>query len=407
MRYLLFFAVFMCLYGPRFKALDLMFSFCVLIALANIAVFVLKRRMPKYLFIATAYLFFLFVLFMLHYFYYGTGDITHLGFIIKYIVYLYSADFIVRSYFKTFNESGFGRLSVDMLNATAINAIFVILMFFFDGFQRYMGNVLDYERQLMWVETGHRTFDLSLGGGALGSFVFSLVFIVAMFIPEKYRGSRYLLGLASVVLATALMGRTGLYIIIIASILFFGYKCRSISLNMNIKSSTLILNFLFFFLFCLGFVLLLFGDLNFDGNYFSWVLEGINGENRTANALREMWFLPDQETSLLLGHGNYGRSEDYLIYSDVGYVRMLHATGILGILVGYSIFFVILFWGLPSVSFSADSEVLKKLLLIMIVMFLIMNLKELHLAARGSTLILFFVFSSIFYSAKYLKERHS
>src|SRR5690554_5239481 len=123
MRYVLVSILFMCLYGPRLKILDLMFFSCLFFAVLNLVRFVLLWKVPKYLLLFFGYLLLVFMWFSIHFIYFGTGDYTFLGFIAKYVVYACAADFIVSLYFRTYREKAFDMLVMDIVTVTSVNAI--------------------------------------------------------------------------------------------------------------------------------------------------------------------------------------------------------------------------------------------------------------------------------------------
>lgn len=377
-KFILFILLFNALYGPRLVAIDLMLFFVILTSglfLIN-SIFFPKINLSK----GIAVSFLILLLFsLLHYFYTDLAEFTLLDLIIKNILYFLSANFFIYWYGKLYYLDKFVILR-HILYSTLINAVFVIIAFFSKPFQLFFSKILDYEKQLNWIETEHRIFDLSLGGGATGAFTFALVFIIGLALPKISRPYLYTLIMFAIAIAASFMGRTGLYFILFYAFLYIlkdFYKIREM-----------------FGYFLFGLILLLFIFYNFDkinsSEYFLWLTQGVSGEeNGTFLALKNMWFIPSD--NLILGDGYFGRIPPNIIYSDIGYVRVIHAVGFLGlsILYGWLIYLLIL-------SKSSFNNILipsiKNLFTIVILMVLLMNLKEFHFASRGTTLIIFIVF---------------
>lgn len=67
-----------------------------------------------------------------------------------------------------------------------------------------------------------------------------------------------------------------------------------------------------------------------------------SSESETLGRLQTMWFLPDGVAHVIFGSSNSGRGSMEYIPSDVGYVRVLHALGIVGSLIFLAVPLVIL-----------------------------------------------------------------
>lgn len=74
----------------------------------------------------------------------------------------------------------------DIVYATALNSVFVIVFFFFPSVSNIASQYLDYSNQNKWTDTGHR-LDISIGGGAVASMTFAMVFILSIIFVYRQR----------------------------------------------------------------------------------------------------------------------------------------------------------------------------------------------------------------------------
>ncbi|WP_180179678.1 hypothetical protein [Acinetobacter sp. YH12041] len=377
LKFILFFLLFNALYGPRLNILDLMLFFNLSIFTLYIVQMFINGRIygSKKILISLVFLLFMSCV---HYLYVGLVEFTLLDLIIKTILYFLSASFLVYWYNKIYDSDNFVILR-HILYATFLNAICVIIAFFYKPFQIFLSNVLNYEKQLNWVETEHRIFDISLGGGATASFTFAIVFLMGLALPKSSRPPVFIFLMSTIAVAAALMGRTGLYFILIY--VFF-----------NLLKN--ILNFKYIFSYILsGFLLFVIGIYNYskimETEYFLWASQGIYEENGTFNTLKKMWFLPSD--NLIFGDGYFGRVFPNIIYSDVGYIRVIHAIGFVGLFLLYGWLIYLLYLSKSSFRKVLNPN-MKNIFTIIILMILLINFKELHFASRGTLLILFVVF---------------
>lgn len=56
-----------------------------------------------------------------------------------------------------------------------------------------------------------------------------------------------------------------------------------------------------------------------------------SGQSRTTESLQGMYFLPDDAQTLLFGSSNLGRGDMRYIPSDVGYIKLIFAVGLIGV----------------------------------------------------------------------------
>lgn len=389
-RVLCFFLLFNALYGPRLIYVDLMMATVFVLAAINIvSLLYFKRSVAFYKLLSVlAVLLFLSVV---HYLYTGFAEFTLLSLVGRLVVYLLAADFLVFIY--VFYVGGVWALLRDVVYATALNSVFVVVAFAFPAFQDFLRGVMDYDSQLNWIETKHRIFDISLGGGATGAFTFALVYLVGLSIPIKFRPRFYYLLMLLVAVAAGLMGRTGIYIIFVLTLL----SLLRGALRFSLKEASAVVC-----LVTLSFLAVyLYRDIVFGSAFFSWASEGYVGDNGTASALIDMFFLPEHD--LLLGDGYFGRVPPNIIYSDVGYVRSIHAVGVIGTFFLYGWLFYVAFASRSSFK-SFPFPVAENLIIMMTFLILVMNIKELHIGSRGTSVLYFLVALSLWWGRAFSKS---
>jgi hypothetical protein len=383
---------FFCLYGPRLAIADTLLLFNVLTFIALIVRSAYVRSISLHFGFVFGYLFFWFAFYAISLeLYYPYQDPEVALTFVRILIFASSSYFIIRLFEKT--RISFEKLLFLIVLFTSINSVFVVTFFIYPEFSRWASGYLNYKSQLSWLESGHRIFDISLGGGASGSFTFSLAFISGLFLYWKKSFRRYLnVMLPLIFISTSMMGRTGFFLNTIS--LFCFIVCLIFS-----SSRARVFLFLIFFILINSIIIYLSLDLrvDVDGNskYINWLFEGIFGdsENKSYNAILNMWYLPDSMGELFWGTGNLGRTELYpYVNSDVGYIRTIHAFGLFGLVVIYLIPAVFL------LRVSRNNSDYKYLIYAFVAFMLIMNSKELHVTNRGSIFLIF----AIVWGSKYL-----
>jgi len=366
----------------------------VVVVGCGVLIVLFKGTTDKVLLIFIYLLFFLLLIIGLNFqFFYEYNDPEVLFLPIRLLIYVLSGYFLAK--YCIHMTLGVNELLGFIVFSTVINSLFVILFFVFPSIAGLVGSYLNYESQLNWVVTGHRAFDISIGGGASASFTFSIVFLISLFLIIRMRSvSVYVACAVIIFLGSMLMGRTGLYfnvsILAVIVILTAVYN----------KSITSMFVLLIAFIIVTSVYVLLSQGYVYQGEskFLLWALQGVASEedNGTAKVLLSMWSLPAELSDVLVGTGNLGRN-DFLPYisSDIGYVRMIHGLGLI---------FTIVIYAFPLACCIYFYKMYKSpetiLLLVLYTMILGMNLKELHLASRGTSVIFSMLFFYVFLSKK-------
>ncbi|WP_418185380.1 hypothetical protein ACNSOS_11325 [Aliarcobacter vitoriensis] len=221
----------------------------------------------------------------------------------------------------------------DILNAFfiigIIQAIFILMDWFIPSFRNFLQAILviDFD-----IETSIRATGLSYGTGDALSFIQAFSFLCGLYII--YYKKQYFINivfLALIFISIMFIGRTGLVIIIIGTILY--------SLVLLKDNFIPIIKFFLISLFLL--IIFVFIGFQISDERFlriiSWAFEFYfsftnNGtfETSTTSVLRDMYFLPTKELAILFGEGHYLHPYDKdinYIPSDSGYIRTIFFGG--------------------------------------------------------------------------------
>ncbi|ETZ24550.1 hypothetical protein [Pedobacter sp. V48] len=237
--------------------------------------------------------------------------------------------------------------------AIAIQSAFVLLSFLSGGFREFIDTILvSQERAISAV----RLRGISNGGGAGLSYLQSLgVFTFGYLYLSNFRDGRsnkiIIVSILLIFVSQIFIARTGMLFsgLFIAALVFQNalnkgsLKPLIIQVFSLIFVSALVYNF--YSLFIPRDKIAVFNE-----RIVSRAFEFIDSYNETGNlktqsttALNNMYFLPKSEAGILLGEGIWDSNENRketgrIVSSDVGYVRIVFAVGVIGALIFYSIY---------------------------------------------------------------------
>lgn len=210
-----------------------------------------------------------------------------------------------------------------------IQAIFILMDWFIPPFRRLLQSILVINFD---IETSIRATGLSYGTGDALSFIQAFSFLCGLYII--YYKKKYFINtifLALIFVSIIFVGRTGLVITTIGIVLYslFLLKDKFLPIVKFCLISFFLLTFFTFIGFQVSdekFLRIINWAFEF---YFSFMNDG-TFETSTTNALKNMYFLPSKELSLLFGEGYYmspfDKSFNY-IHSDSGYIRTIFFGG--------------------------------------------------------------------------------
>ena len=240
---------------------------------------------------------------------------------------------------------------------------------------------------------------------AFSAYSVLLCYLVILFLITIYRRSSttssvaHRLGatfIASISLIVGLLAGRSLFIAlaIILISFFICYLARVISTS-TLKFTTSINPsvVLLLILITVGIVLLTRSLSTEQATYYLELFLDIDNIKQmpTYQALNSMWFTPDRLDHLIFGDGNFGTDPSHRLQTDIGWVYMIHGSGILGILL-MSIPFITL-------PFLRCNPVVPAFYLISIpISFIVLNFKDLYFFGPGSFT---YLFSCLYFSYYY------
>lgn len=327
----------------------------------------------------------------------GHLDSTGLAFGIKMALYFLAAYGVALVHYNYYGEWAYC-LMRSIAIAGLLNSIIVSIFFIFPNIQEiYAGYIVLSETQSAWLITGHRFMDFGMGGGASASAVFAIFIPVALSLYMQSNKKGYLFLIPFYLFAIALTGRSGLIIAVFLLIFSLMYSASDGGGKGNRVGGYV---FLFLLLGFVSFLAVSGIDKGEGDSFIEWVSEpfvdGVMESKSVQSITGRMYFLPDSEMQILIGDGNFGRTMHLpYIPSDVGWVRLIHAGGFVGVAL------IILFF-LGSIFFSLGVPKPVKLFLYGVwATIFIMMFKELHWLPRGGGGMLML---AVAMSCVYLKE---
>jgi hypothetical protein len=375
--------------GPRLQVVDVHVLGTVVLAVAGGAVIGLRRSLPDWL----AYT----IIGLLPALTYAIGasglsalrDLALPWLIVKIYLYALATFTVVELYRRSYRGSWVNRIIRHTLNIWLINAVFLIAFVFIGPFRRFVGQYWDVAGKEHWVESGYRGLDMSLGGGVSAGVAFALVFFMVLMFRRQvgFSAERSALYLSVFSVAAALSARTSLILLLLGGSLLVVVWCSRKLLAPTISVGAAPVRVACI---AVGGVAILAWAISsgwVPDHVLRWAFEfvysdgaGIGLTRSTERIFGEMYLMPPDAVSAIFGTGNLGRSTaaEYLP-SDVGYVRVLFAVGVIG---------SFLFWlpfGLASL-YAAHSKASQDYVafFLMVVLFMfIVNIKELMVAERG------------------------
>lgn len=324
---------------------------------------------------------------------------------IKAIIYPSACYFLVAFYYRFYKDRFHLKIISQLFWVLTMHSVVIIAMFLSDGMRNYIYSISDVS-DLMRTQVGtYRIAGFSGGGGALLSMVqgFSIL-LVPLILKHRLIKSLWLLLMITInIIAIFLTGRTGLII----SFLFFpvvyaSYLQKNIlsvllrfMLMLIILAVVVIMLSLVFTKYIPGEILDYFSEKSID-RMFDWYTDPTR--KNTIELLLESIHLPDLNfIGYLFGSSSLGRLEGFWYHTDIGYLRILYGAGIVGSILLYALYLYLL---LQSV-FRFNRNLLYRVSIIFLLLFFVLQFKELMLFARHLLSILLIVY----FTARFLEKR--
>lgn len=379
--------IFLILYGPRLINFDVMqasnvvfaffyFSYCAFYIFIN-------KKLSGEILAFTILSFSSMLYFILVTIINNSPDLTGVQLIIKLVLYFIVCRGVIYLYRKEYGLKYDYYLICHIIFATFINAIFVIVNFLSRDFRLISGKYIYLDDgNSHWIESGFRVFDVSMGGGASASFAFFMVFLLGI-IKIKDLNLACRLMVMTIGISTIFLGRSGF---LMSLSVYVFYQLIGIGIRRM---------FFLGFIFIISCIAFYYVDLNrkwllwiFEF-YFSY-LEGGAFETKSSSAIKDMYFYPHELSTLLFGNGSFGRNVllEYLP-SDVGYIRVIWAGGLIGVFLLYWMVFFDFIYNHSITKLLYNKRSLFSF--IFVISILLINAKELYVAPRGGGVLCYLV----------------
>ena len=109
--------------------------------------------------------------------------------------------------------------------------------------------------------------------------------------------------------------------------------------------------------------------------------------------LKSQLIFPSEPFNLLFGTANFGRGS-MLIHSDLGMVYFINGMGIIGTLLAFSCYFILLYY---AYLFRKDFKLMFYFILIFEILLIILNFKDLYFLAFSGITKIFFILTFIYH----------
>tara|TARA_R110002033_G_scaffold135_1_gene1490 strand:- start:26067 stop:27329 length:1263 start_codon:yes stop_codon:yes gene_type:complete len=319
-----------------------------------------------------------------------------------YVVIFFSAIFLSKYYFSKISE-------IDLLKiifySTIVYSFFIVLMASFEIIKVFFYSFIPISDYFLEKAGTYRIISPNGLKAAYLSVVLTVGMISGLLIRQFINKILFWSGIVVILCAILYSGRTGLLLLILLSPLIMSMQFRKIK-NQIIYFNLIFISLIFFALFIylnIDLIASLSPALKRLLDSLIPLLEGRISEVPTIKILMDThYFLPNNPLEIIFGTGSMGRSEINFISSDVGYVRTIFSTGIIGSILLYSIYFFIL---IKSFQYMKNSLLMKYTFIISLIVF-IYHSKEISMGTMHLSFMLFVPFFTFLYKLKNQKKEN-
>lgn len=321
-----------------------------------------------------------------------TRDSTIIFLALQSILVLIAAHAAAELYSMRYGIHGTSRLVKHVVAWIAVNAVLGLASLVSASVRSAFYNYLSYERSEYLHEFGFRSLDPGFGGGAQAAMTFAMIFGVALTLPPSR--ARFI-AIPVLAVSAAAAGTSG---IVLALVLFVTYRTLRVLEGRPVghaQNRSQIRRLLLTTAVSILLTVTIWQGANPE--FISWisrgaleadaaeVIPGIRGDEEV-DVWQEMFRELPSMDHLLLGTGTYGRKEGAVLASDIGYVRVLHGGGLIGVFLVYGPIFFLAGKLVRSFRRSHTPQVNGQLAGAVIVTLgiLVASLKEFHIVHRAS-----------------------
>ena len=276
----------------------------------------------------------------------------------------------------------------------SFHALIMTLQFFSPEFREIIYSFTTAKNQIEFYQE-FRMAGLAGAGGAQISAFQSLGFFIGLHLAfnSKIKFPVFLVAQLFIILSCFFSGRTGLYIILLGSLIyiptaFYSQKFRGFKRFALGGIGILVLSIgLFFQLYSNNFYDIQFLSVAFQRNFEAFLSFSETGsfQESTISTLFEMVILPSDIETIVFGDyrlwsdsGTHGSGLPRILESDIGYIRFLWGYGIIVSTLNY-LFYILLGYYVWK---SKSDKPLKFLCIFLILMIFILHMKEIFIFTR-------------------------
>jgi hypothetical protein len=322
-------------------------------------------------------------------------------------ILFFSSYFYVKLNVRIHQNNFYKNIINDLYLVGLLHAFIVVFIFLFPSIK---STIYDFiwvtpkaAKYLFGESSGYRFQGIVQSGFSYLSTTHALFFILGIMKfklktnPSILKIGNHLLCQMIILLSIVLIGRTGLFLLIIFYFCYIVYGIyRFLSQLSFSKIFFKILTLFIFFLFAI--------IVNIDFSayekqlkfafeiFFNYLESGRFSSKSTDILIQNEYFLPSNLLEIIVGTGKYS------VASDVGWVRFIFGSGIIGIFIAYSIYYSS---GFYAFKYYRIMPLFANFILFYIILLIPLNFKDVYYFSMGSTQIYFLIlFTFIFYVDK-------
>jgi hypothetical protein len=366
--------------------LELKTALITLFGLSLMCIFTLIKSINKDVLNVLIYLFLLAVYFCVNSLIYGLQDIDIVKRILTIIIIFLASYQLVKIYRNVYGERYSEKVFNHIILVVLLHSIIMILIFMSEDMKNFIYNYVQVnELAKIHLEKNLRMTGLFYSGfSSLGSLNGIVLIIILAHVYKKTLTLMNTLMAALAILiqliAISLSGRSG-FIVVLFGLFFY------IIMSIKNKYKIAMINFIKIIIILAIFTTILIMYVSSHDEYenilhfafeiiYNYMDSGSVSSKSTTGLFTEMYFLPNSEIDTLVGTSNFGRSDNMpYIDSDSTYILFIFGSGLIGLLVGFSIYFYFLYMTYKMK--YADYETIF-LLKFMIISYFILSIKDFY-----------------------------
>ena len=331
-------------------------------------------------------------------------DLTIIRDLLIGFVLFFSCYFCVISYQKIFKYRFHEKMLNDLYLVGLAHAFIVIATFMFPSIKPVLYDFIwvtpKATQYLLGEASGYRFSGIVQSGFSFLSTTHALFYVLGIINfklksnPSFLRIGKYIFYQIIIFVSIILIGRTGLYLLILFYFVYLPYGLIKYVKRLLISKKLLKTQVIMFLVIIAIFNIIDFSYYQMQIKYafevYYYFLEtGRLGSISTDILLEKEYFLPRNLLETLVGTGNY------IVASDTGWVRFIFGSGVIGIFIAYAFYYFSAFYAYKN--FRA-MPLLAIFIMSYFVILIPLNLKDAYYFAMGSTQIFFLIlFTFIFF----------